>query len=107
MNKKSKYKSNAFEAIHKSASALLKVGAIDKTTMRDFDKSCFITTPEIDPEQIKEIRKKNHVSQPVFARYLNTSKSTIQKWEIGAKRPSGMALKLLAVVQKHGIHILD
>lgn len=107
MNVKSKYKSNAFEAIHQSASALLKVGAIDKTTMRDFDSSCLIATPEIAPEEIKDIRERNHVSQPVFARYLNTSKSTVQKWEIGAKRPSGMALKLLSVVQKHGIHILD
>lgn len=64
-------------------------------------------TPKIEATQIKAIREKNHVSQPVFARYLNTSKSTVQKWEIGAKRPSGMALKLLYVVQKHGLHILD
>lgn len=35
---------------------------------------------------------------PVFARYLNTRESTVQKWEAGTKRPSGMALKLLAVV---------
>ncbi len=27
------------------------------------------------------------ISQPVFARYLNTSVSTVQKWETGAKRP--------------------
>jgi putative transcriptional regulator len=46
------------------------------------------------------------VSQPVFARYLNTSESTVEKWETGAKRPSGMALKLLAVVQKHGLNVL-
>ncbi|CDZ77219.1 Antitoxin igA-2 [Legionella massiliensis] len=107
MSVKNKFKSNAFEAIHQSASALHKIGAIDKTTMRDFDKSCFTEISEMAPEQIKEIREKNHVSQPVFARCLNTSKSTVQKWETGAKRPSGMALKLLAVVQKHGIHILD
>lgn len=107
MNPKSKYKSKAFEAIHQSASALLKIGAINQTTMRDFNSSCLLTPSEILPEQIKEIREKNQVSQPVFARYLNTSKSTVQKWEIGAKRPSGMALKLLAIVQKHGIHILD
>ena len=105
--KKNKYKSEAFEAIHSSAQALLDIGAIDKTTMRDFDSSCLIETPEIEAKQIKAIREKNHVSQPIFARYLNTSKSTIQKWEIGAKRPSGMALKLLSVVQKHGLHILD
>ena len=47
-----------------------------------------------------------HVSQPVFARYLNTSESTVEKWETGAKRPSGMALKLLSLVQKHGLEVL-
>jgi putative transcriptional regulator len=36
MKKKSKFKSDAFEAIHSSASALAKIGAIDKTTMRSF-----------------------------------------------------------------------
>lgn len=58
------------------------------------------------PAQIKAIREKHHVSQPVFARYLNTSESTVEKWERGANRPSGAALKLLAVVQKHGLEIL-
>jgi putative transcriptional regulator len=30
----------------------------------------------------------------------------VEKWETGAKRPSGIALKMLAVVQKHGLEIL-
>jgi putative transcriptional regulator len=47
------------------------------------------------------------VSQPVFARYLNTSESTVQKWETGVKQPSGMALKLLSVVEKHGLKVLS
>jgi putative transcriptional regulator len=47
------------------------------------------------------------VSQPIFARYLNTSESTVQKWETGAKRPSGMALRLLQVVKKHGLTVLS
>jgi hypothetical protein len=38
--------------------------------------------------------------------FLNTSESTIEKWETGAKHPSGMALKLLAVVEKHGLEAL-
>jgi putative transcriptional regulator len=46
------------------------------------------------------------VSQPVLARYLNTSASTVKKWETGDKHPSGMALKLLSIVQKHGLEIL-
>lgn len=107
MSAKRQYKSKAMEAIHSSASALHKIGAIDKVTMHDFDQSCLIAVPNISPTQIKKIREENRVSQPVFAQYLNTSKSTVQKWEIGVKMPSGMALKLLSIVQKHGLHILD
>ena len=106
MTTKLKFKSDAFEAIHSSASALRKVGAIDKATMRGFDESCLSVPAEINPQQIKKLRELNHVSQPVFARYLNTSESTVQKWETGAKRPSGMALKLLDVIKKHGLKVL-
>lgn len=104
--KKTKFRSDAFEAIHASASALHKVGAIDKTTMRSFNESCLVMPTKFAPEKIKLIRERNHVSQPIFARYLNTSESTVQKWESGAKRPSGMALKLLSIVEKHGLDVL-
>ena len=104
---KPRYKSDAYESIHTSAQALMKVGAISKTTLREFDEACLASMPEsIKPELIKKIREQNHVSQPIFARYLNTSESTVQKWETGAKSPSGMALKLLTVVQKHGLNVL-
>lgn len=106
MTTKRKFKSDAFEAIHTSAEALLMVGAIDKATMRQFDQSCLAAPPDIAPQQIKRIREQARVSQPVFARYLNTSESTVQKWEAGTKRPSGMALKLLAIVEKHGLKVL-
>lgn len=104
--RRSLYKSEIRQAIHSSAKALFDVGAIDKATMRNFDVSCLKTPPGFEPRQIKLIRERNHVSQPVFARYLNTSESTIQKWETGAKRPSGMALKLLSIVKKHGLEVL-
>ena len=106
MTTKRKFKSDAFEAIHSSARAMFKVGAIGKTTLRQFDESCLSVPTEIDPQQIKSIRERNQVSQTVFARFLNTSESTVQKWETGAKRPSGMALRLLEVVQKHGLKVL-
>src|ERR1700678_4122973 len=107
MTTKPKYKGDAYEAIHSSASAMFRVGAIDKATMRSFDASCLSIPAPIKPHQIKRLRERQGVSQPVFARYLNTSESTIEKWETGAKRPSGMALKLLAVVQKHGLKLLS
>lgn len=106
MKTKAKFKSDAFEAIHSAAKGLLRAGTIDKATMRDFDASCLAAPAAMPPEEIKRIREGAHVSQPVFARYLNTSESTVQKWEAGTKRPSGMALKLLAVVEKHGLQVL-
>ncbi len=104
--KKKLHNSDAFAAIHASAKALHKVGAIDKATMRSFDETCLTATLKFSPHEIQKLRQRNHVSQPVFARYLNTSEATIEKWETGAKRPSGMALKLLTIVQKHGLDVL-
>lgn len=107
MVRRNNYKSDISEAIHSSASALKKVGAIDKATMRDFDGRHLSLPNEIAPADIRQLRETNNVSQPVFARYLNTSESTIEKWETGAKRPSGMALRLLMVVRKHGLQVLS
>ena len=106
MTMKRKFKSDAFEAIHSSVSGLYRAGTIDKATMRDFDASCLMVPPAIKPHEIKRIRESQNVSQPVFARYLNTSESTVEKWEAGVKKPSGMALRLLAIVQKHGLKML-
>ncbi len=74
--------------------------------MRHFDESCLVKPPTIAPDEIKRLRERNKVSQPVFARYLNTGESTVEKWETGAKKPSGAALKLLSIVEKHSIQIL-
>jgi putative transcriptional regulator len=107
MATKAKYKSDAFEAIRTAAAAVHKVGAISKATMRDFDAAALVEPEALTPSQIKKIREKTRLSQAVFARRLNTSASTVEKWEIGAKRPSGLALKMLAVVKKHGLSVLD
>ena len=106
MARNRKYKSDAFEAIHSSVAGMYRAGTVDKATMRDFDQSCLSAPAPMGPQRIKRIREGQRVSQPVFARYLNTSESTVEKWETGAKRPSGMALKLLMVVQKHGLQVL-
>lgn len=34
------FKTDAFESIHNSAEALLKIGAIDQATMQAFDEAC-------------------------------------------------------------------
>ena len=50
---------DAFEAIHASASAMLKVGAIDKATMRSFDENCLAVPTKITPASIKLLREAN------------------------------------------------
>ncbi|EIX1730350.1 helix-turn-helix domain-containing protein, partial [Escherichia coli] len=51
--------------------------------------------------------EREHLSQPVFARYLNVSKNLISDWERGVKRPGGAALRLLSVVEKNGIQVIS
>lgn len=106
MTSKRKFKSDAFEAIHSAVDDMARAGTIDKQTLRSFDETCLSVPSPFNAKQIKALRERNHVSQPVFARHLNTSESTVQKWESGAKKPSGLALKLLTVVEKHGLEVL-
>ena len=53
MAAKRKFKNDAFEAIHSSASAMYKVGAIDKATMRSFDASCLASPPRLNRNRSK------------------------------------------------------
>jgi putative transcriptional regulator len=52
MIKKTKFKTDAFAALHASASALNKINAISKTAMRDFDTACLVMPAEFKPPQI-------------------------------------------------------
>lgn len=60
----------------------------------------------LSPEEIRQIRVREHVSQPVFARYLNVSRNLVSDWERGVKRPGGPALRLLTVVQQKGLRAI-
>ncbi len=101
-----KTKSAILEAVHETASGLHKAGVMDQVTLREFDRLCLPPVEPLEPMQIKQIREASRVSQAVFAALLNTSLSTVQKWEIGQKRPTGTALKLLHLVQKRGLEVV-
>lgn len=98
-----KTKSAILDAVHETANGLHKAGVMDMVTLREFDRLCLPPIEPLEPFQIKQIRESSRVSQAVFAATLNTSLSTVQKWEIGQKRPTGTALKLLHLVQKRGL----
>ena len=103
MSQANQYKSEAFAAIHETMDALHQIGAIDKKTMRDFDVSCLEPAHTMQPEEIRQLREREQVSQPIFALYLNVSRNLISDWERGVKKPGGPAVRLLNIVQKHGL----
>lgn len=96
-------KSAILDTVHSTAKGLHKAGVMDQVTLREFDRLCLPPIAPLEPAQIKQIRETSRVSQAVFAALLNTSLSTVQKWEIGQKRPTGTALKLLHLVQERGL----
>jgi putative transcriptional regulator len=100
-----KTKSAILEAVHETAKELHQAGVMDKTTMREFDSLCLPPITKLQPDEIKQVREAAKVSQAVFATILNTSVYTVQKWESGAKKPTGTALKLLHMVKDKGLTI--
>lgn len=101
-----KYRSEALAAVHETMEALHEAGAIDKQTMREFNDACLTPVRPLTPHEIRAIREQEHLSQPVFARYLNVSRNLVSDWERGVKKPGGPALRLLTVVQKKGIEAI-
>lgn len=54
----------------------------------------------IRPNEIAGIRARLNVSQPVFAALLNVPLTTARSWEQGKRKPSGAALRLLALARQ-------
>ena len=96
-------KSRILQEVHVTAMGLSNSGLISKRRMAEFDVLCNLEVKEISPTKIRRLRQKENISQAVFAAILNTSVSTIQKWELGDKKPSGPSLKLLSILERKGL----
>lgn len=103
--KKDKHPS-ILETVHETAKGLYDARIINATTMREFDELCLPPVKDLTAKEIKNIRLREKVSQPVFAKFLNTTLSTIRQWEQGEKHPRGTSLKLLNLVAAKGLGIL-
>lgn len=99
-------KSRLMQELYETARDLHEFGVMDEQTMREFDAMMLPEVKEYSPGEIIKIRKKNKASQAVFAAHLNTSPYTVQKWEQGQKKPSRQALKLLSLVDRHGLSLM-
>ena len=101
-----KRKSRILSEMHETARGLHGAGPISKRRMGEFEALCHLDVHEMPPQKIKVLREQAHVSQAVFAAVLNTSLSTVQKWEVGDKKPGGPSLKLLNLVERNGLQAL-
>lgn len=98
--------SDMLASIHEAVSDFHEIGLVDTKTMREFDRLCLEPVRAFGPAEIAALRKREKVSQPVFAAYLNVSKSSVSQWETGEKKPDGPALKLLNIVERKGLAAL-
>jgi putative transcriptional regulator len=98
-------KSKILETVHEAAKDLHNMGLIDKKKMDKYNLLCTDPVPDYSPKKIKSLRTRNHISQAVLATVINTSLSTVRKWEIGEKHPSGPSLKLLNILDTKGIEV--
>jgi putative transcriptional regulator len=57
--------------------------------------------PKMTAAQVRKVRAKLKVSQPVFARQLRIEPRTVANWEQGVSKPNAQASILLALVDRH------
>jgi putative transcriptional regulator len=94
------------KVLHETAQGLHQAGTMNAVTLREFDALCLPPIKDYSAAQIKRLRQRSKASQAVFAACLNTSASTVQKWEQGQKRPNGPSLKLLDLVDRKGLEAM-
>lgn len=101
MNENSRMLKEALE----TARGLHKSGVIDMRRMQEYEALC-APVPKFTGEDVKELRDRIKVSQPVLAQLINTSASTVRAWETGQKNPGGPSCKLLDILDRKGIAAL-
>lgn len=70
-----------------------------KITLREFAEATPTAAP-LTADDIRARREDAHMSQAVFAKYLNLTAGHISQMESGLKRPTGPALALLNVIRR-------
>jgi putative transcriptional regulator len=105
---KARMRSEIVEAMR----GLHKIGAVsdeelEKTTLKMLGKDALPKVTAMSPAEIAGVRERAGLSQGVLAAFMNVAVSTVSQWEPGERRPTGAALKLLHVVKRNGIAVLQ
>jgi len=99
------------KALLETADGMRRIGLMDeathaKITLRHLGSKAGVAAERISGDDIRKLREDAHLSQAVFARYLNLTPGYVSQLERGAKRPSGPALVLLNVIRRKGIEAI-
>ena len=92
------------DTISDLAQGLYKADVIDKKTLRNLIDEDLPVLHEFTGEEIQQLRKRQSLSQAVFAKYLNVSPAMIRGLEQGKRHAHGAILKLLNIVERRGIN---
>lgn len=94
------------DTIDDLAHGLHKANLIDVKTLRELTDDDLPVIVEYTGAEIQQLRKRQHLSQSVFAKYLNISPAMIRSLEQGQRHAHGAILKLLNIIDRHGIEAL-
>jgi putative transcriptional regulator len=98
--------SDILQSLQGDLAALVDEGLVKQSTLRDFDQRYRAQLDDMNGSKIKQIRAKHNISQGVLAMYMNMSPISVQKWERDQSKPKGAALKLLTMIDAHGLEIV-
>jgi putative transcriptional regulator len=103
--------SRMVRAILEMADDARRAGVMDaethaKITLRHLGDKAEVLAEPISGDDIRKLREDAHLSQAVFARYLNLTTGYVSQLERGTKRPTGPALVLLNVIRRKGIEAI-
>ncbi len=95
------------QALMETADDRRRIGVMDeaaheKITLPQLGDRSAPTAEPITGEEIRSMRERAHLSQAVFARYLNLTVGYVSQLERGMKHPTGPALALLNVTRRKG-----
>ena len=108
MAKKNKKPGRLAQAMLETAKDMRQVGLLDekayaKVTMRHLGVKERVESKSLTGKDIRTMRERAHMSQAVFAHYLNITAGYVSQLERGEKHPTGAALVLLNVIRRKGI----
>ena len=111
MTKNKTQPSRLTKVLLETADDMRRAGVMDtathaKITLRHLGEKADVMAEPMTGDEIRKLREQAHLSQAVFARYLNLTVGYVSQLERGAKRPSGPALVLLNVIRRKGIEVI-